>query len=143
MTIEGDVADHLEIRNLLARYCLHLDLLEVDEWIGLFTEDCAYRVYGKVWKGHAGIRRIAEGAPKGLHLGGVTEIVSITPSDGSGGEGDEAATRHNLLFLEDGSTELRRVVYEDRIVRQDGMWRFAERDVRFLTAEGISDRPER
>jgi len=135
VTIEGEVADHLEIRNLLARYCLHLDFLEVDEWIALFTEDCTYRVYGKVWEGHAGIRRIAEGAPKGLHLGGVTEIALI--------DGDRAITRHNLLFLENGSTELRRALYEDKLVRQDGSWKFAERHVRFLTADGISDRPER
>ncbi len=143
MTIEGDVADHQEIRNLLAKYCLHLDLLEVEEWIGLFTEDCTYRVYGKVWEGHDGIRRIAVGAPKGLHLGGVTEIVSITPSGESDGTGDRAVTRHNLLFLEDGSPELRRCLYEDELVRQDGSWRFAQRHVRFLTADGISDRPER
>ena len=135
MTIEGDIQDHLEIRNLLAKYCLHLDLLEVDEWIGLFTEDCTYRVYGKAWEGHAGIRRIAEGAPKGLHLGGVTEIVSIA--------GDSAVTRHNLLFLENGSTELRRALYVDQLVRVDGSWKFAERHVRFLTADGIADRPER
>ena len=143
MTIEGDIADHLEIRNLLARYCLHLDLLENEEWISLFTEDCTYRVHGKVWEGHDGIRRIVEGAPQGLHLGGATEIVSITPSGASDGSGDTAVTRHNLLFLENGSTELRRVLYRDKLVRQDGSWKFAERHVQFLTADGIAERPER
>jgi len=38
--------DDTEIRDLLARYCLYLDLEDVEAWIALFTEAAEYHVSG-------------------------------------------------------------------------------------------------
>nr|WP_255355226.1 nuclear transport factor 2 family protein [Pseudofrankia sp. DC12] len=40
-------ADHVAISDLVARYCLALDLDDVDGWVGLFTPDASYQVYGR------------------------------------------------------------------------------------------------
>jgi 3-phenylpropionate/cinnamic acid dioxygenase small subunit len=39
--------DHVAIVDLLARYCLALDLDDVESWVALFTPDVRYEVYGR------------------------------------------------------------------------------------------------
>ena len=50
--------DEEQIRDLLARYCLTLDLDDVDGWVALFTPDATYQVYGRAFEGHEGLRRM-------------------------------------------------------------------------------------
>lgn len=125
--------DDTEIRDLLARYCLYLDLEDVEAWVDLFTPDASYHVYGRVFSGHAGLRRMASGAPGGLHLGGPPVIDRI--------DDNHAATLQNLLFVERGTTVFRSAVYRDELVRTDGGWRIATRRCRFITEDGLTDRP--
>jgi SnoaL-like domain len=125
--------DHAEIRNLLARYCVLLDLDEVEEWIQLFTPDATYLVYGRSFTGHAGLRKMMSGAPGGLHLGGPPAIEPI--------DSDHARTLQNLLFIERTTGEMRRSIYDDDLVRTEDGWRIASRRCRFLVADGLSDRP--
>ena len=84
--------DHAEISNLLARYCILLDLHDVEGWVALFTPDATYHVYGRTFTGHDGLRKMLSRAPGGLHLGGPAMIESI--------DGDRAHTAQNLLFIE-------------------------------------------
>jgi len=128
--------DDLEdIRRLLANYNLHLDVDDVDAWVELFTDDAEYHVYGRVFAGHDGIRKIPTGAPKGLHLGGQPFIELVGD--------DRASVRSNLLFVEAGTDVLRSVVYDDDLVRTEAGWRFAVRRCRFIRTHGLDDRPER
>ena len=85
--------DHAEIRNLLAKYCLLLDLDDMDGWLQLFTDDAVYEVYGHQGVGRDGIRKLLTGAPGGLHLGG-PPVIEL--------DGDRATTLRNLLFVEAG-----------------------------------------
>jgi 3-phenylpropionate/cinnamic acid dioxygenase small subunit len=126
-------ADLDAIRDLLARYCLHLDCDEHDAWVALFTEDAVYEVYGRAFAGHDGLRRRAAGAPGGLHLGG-PPVIEL--------DGDRARTRQNLLFVDRVTGDQRAAVYDDELIRTDAGWRFAHRRCRFITAEGLRDRPE-
>ena len=126
--------DHAEISNLLAHYCLLLDLDDVEAWVALFTPDATYHVYGHTFAGHDGLRKMMSGAPGGLHLGGPPMIESI--------EGDRARTLQNLLFIERTSGVMRRSVYDDDHVRTPGGWRIASRRCRFITADGMRDRPD-
>ena len=128
------MSDHEEIRNLLARYCLTLDLDDLEAWVALFTPDARYHVYGRAFEGHDGLRRMMSGAPGGLHLGGPPVIDFV--------DDDHATTRQNLLFVERGSGEMRSAVYDDELVRTPDGWRIANRRCRFLTATGLSDRPD-
>jgi hypothetical protein len=126
------MSDRDEICDLLARYCLHLDRDEHEAWVALFTADAVYEVYGRTFEGHEGLLRMATGAPGGLHLGG-PPVVEL--------DGDTARTSQNLLFIDRSNGESRGAVYEDALVRTTDGWRFARRRCRFVTAEGLRDRP--
>jgi SnoaL-like domain len=67
-TASGD--DDAKIRNLLARYCIALDLDDIDEWVSLFTPEATYEVYGRTFEGHEALARMMSAAPGGLHRGG-------------------------------------------------------------------------
>jgi hypothetical protein len=125
--------DRGAISDLLARYCLTLDVDDVDGWVQLFTPDGRFEVYGRSWDGHEGLRRMATGAPGGLHLGGPPVIVVL--------DDDHARTTRNLLFVERGGSEQRSAVYTDELVRTADGWRIASCRCRFITADGLSDRP--
>jgi 3-phenylpropionate/cinnamic acid dioxygenase small subunit len=125
--------DDVEIRNLLALYCVLLDQDEVEQWIGLFTPDSTYHVYGRVFAGHDGLRKMMSSAPRGLHLGGPPAIEPV--------DHDHARAMQNALFIEASGAEMRNAFYDDELVRTPEGWRIAMRRCRFITAQGMSDRP--
>jgi 3-phenylpropionate/cinnamic acid dioxygenase small subunit len=125
--------DHIAITQLLARYCLSLDVDDVDAWVGLFTADAAYEVYGRSWDGHDGLRKMMSVAPGGLHLGGPPVIDMV--------DDDHAKTMQNLLFVERTTGIQRNSVYDDDLLRTPDGWRIARRRCRFIVADGLSDRP--
>jgi hypothetical protein len=125
--------DHTAITDLLARYCLALDLDDVDTWVSLFTADATYREYGRTWDGHEGLRKMMRGAPGGLHLGGPPVIEMLGA--------DEAKTMQNLLFVERNSGTTRQSVYTDELRRTHGGWRIFTRRCQFIVRDGLSDRP--
>jgi hypothetical protein len=127
------MTDELEIRNLLARYCLYLDLEQLEDWVQLFTPDAVYQVYGREWVGHERLRSMFAGAPGGLHLGG-PPVIEL--------DGDRARTLRNLLFVERSGVQ-RSAVYDDDLVRTDDGWRIARCRCRFIVADGLSERPDR
>ncbi len=127
------VQDHLAILDLLARYCLCLDLHDIDGWVSLFTENGRYEVYGRTFNGHEGLRRMMAAAPRGLHLGGVPVVEVI-------GEGQARSTQ-NLYFVPTSGEAPRSSFYTDELVRTDTGWRLASRRCQFQTSEGFSDRP--
>jgi hypothetical protein len=133
MSARTFAADDAEIRNLLARYCLLLDLDDNEGWIALFTPDATYEVYGRTFVGHDGLRRMVSGAPGGLHLGGPPVVEMV--------DADHARTLRNLLFVDRGTGESRNAVYDDDLVRTGEGWRIARCRCRFIVADGLSERP--
>jgi hypothetical protein len=131
--MNDDITDRDAVGDLLARYCLHLDRDEHEEWLSLFLPEATYEVYGHTFAGHDGLRRMLAGAPGGLHLGG-PPVIRI--------EGDRARTEQNLLFVDAATGSSRSAVYDDDLERTDQGWRFARRRCRFITATGLSDRPD-
>jgi hypothetical protein len=127
--------DHVAISNLLARYCLTLDLGDVDGWVSLFTPEASYEVYGRVFAGQEGLRAMMAAAPGGLHLGGPPVIDMLGH--------DRARTMRNLLFVERGNGASRSAVYIDELTRTPQGWRIATCRCRFITPEGLADRPPR
>ena len=127
--------DHVLISDLLARYCLTLDLDDVDGWVALFTPDARYEVYGRSFDGHAGLRRMLQDAPGGLHLGGPPVVEMTAP--------DRARTSRNLLFVDRRTGASRSAVYTDELHRTADGWRIAHCRCRFIVADGLGDRPER
>jgi SnoaL-like domain len=127
--------DHVAISDLLARYCLTLDLDDADGWVSLFTPDARYEVYGRVFSGHEGLRKMMATVPGGLHLGGPPVIDVL--ADG------RARTTRNLLFVDRSDGSARNAVYTDELVRTPGGWRIAHCRCRFITQDGLADRPPR
>ena len=127
--------DHVAISALMARYCLTLDLDDVEEWVALFTHDATYEVYGRSFVGHEGLRKMLSGAPGGLHLGGPPLIEMV--------DRDHARTTRNLLFIERGDGASRSAVYNDDLRRTADGWRIAATRCRFIVADGLRDRPAR
>lgn len=128
-------ADQVAIGDLLARYCLTLDLDDVEGWVGLFTEDASYQVYGRSFDGHTGLRAMMGAAPGGLHLGGPPVIEMLGA--------DAARTTRNLLFIERADGVSRSAVYTDELVRTPAGWRIRRCRCRFITPNGLADRPPR
>lgn len=124
--------EHAEIRNLLAKYCLYLDLDEFEAWADLFTPDGVFEVYGREFAGHQGLRDMAAAAGSGLHLGG-PPVIEI--------EGDRARATRNLLFHKPSEGETRYAVYDDDLVRTADGWRIARTRCRFHGPDGLADRP--
>jgi hypothetical protein len=127
--------DQVAIGQLLARYCLALDLDDVDGWVGLFTEDGTYQVYGRAFDGHSGLRAMMTAAPGGLHLGGPPVIEMLGA--------DAARTSRNLLFVDRTNGSARNAVYTDELVRTPDGWRIRSCRCRFITPDGLADRPAR
>jgi hypothetical protein len=125
--------DQVAISQRMARYCLLLDLDDVEGWVALFAPEACYEVYGRSWDGHEGLRRMATGAPGGLHLGG-PPVIEMT------GE-NSARTTRNLLFMEAMSGQSRQAVYDDELARTKDGWRIVRTRCRFITSDGLSDRP--
>ena len=125
--------DYVAISDLIARYCLTLDLDDVEGWVALFTPDATYHVYGRSFDGHDGLRKMLSGAPGGLHLGGPPVIEMV--------DRDHARTTRNLLFIERGDGVSRSAVYTDELRRTADGWRIAATRCRFIVADGLSDRP--
>ncbi|MGE0228293.1 MAG: nuclear transport factor 2 family protein [Dehalococcoidia bacterium] len=126
--------DYVAISDLIARYCLTLDRDDVEAWVALFTPDATYEVYGRTFEGHDGLRRMLHAAPGGLHLGGPPVIDMLDPG--------RARTTRNLLFIGRGGAPQRCAIYTDDLVRTAEGWRIGKTRCQFITAEGLSDRPE-
>ena len=128
--------DRAAIRELIAGYALALDAGNVDECVGLFTDDAEFLVYGRSFAGHDGIGRMFRDAPRGLHLTGVSRIDVCD---------NTATARSQVLFVRAGDLHLRPALYDDELVRdttERGRWRFRRRRCQFITSNGLSDSPE-
>jgi 3-phenylpropionate/cinnamic acid dioxygenase small subunit len=133
--VDPSPEDQVAIANLLARYCLTLDVDDIEGWVALFTPDAAFEVYGRTFEGHEGLRRMAGVAPGGLHLGGPPVIELV--------DQDRARTTQNLLFVDRSDGSSRSAVYRDELRRTPEGWRIARRRCQFIVADGLSDRPPR
>jgi uncharacterized protein (TIGR02246 family) len=125
--------DDRAIRDLLACYALALDTDDIDRCLDLFTVDGEFVVFGREFSGRDEIRAMLESAPRGLHLTGVSSI------DVSG---DTATARSQVLLVEAGTMHLRPALFDDELSRDGRRWRFRRRRCRFITGEGLADRPE-
>ena len=110
--------DCAAIRELIAGYALALDAGNVDECVGLFTDDAEFLVYGRSFAGHDGIGRMFRDAPRGLHLTGVSRIDV---------RDNTATARSQVLFVRASDLRLRPALYDDELVSVNGRWRFRRR----------------
>jgi ketosteroid isomerase-like protein len=132
------VTAEVDIANLLADYCWHVDRLDVDAVVDLFTAEATFDLgLGRVHSGHDGLRslyrRLQVYAATSHHVSN-SRIVA----------GQETATARSGLYAHhvrhDGSTMTLWGVYTDELVRVDGRWLIDRRALRASAESG--GRPE-
>lgn len=127
--------DKDEIRELLARYCFHLDAEEFEAMAALFTPDGVWETAFGTGRGRDGIivqaRSIASGPrPRRVHL--TTNIVIDL-------NGDSATVRSNWVLFQNtpaGPAIGSGGAYFDHVVKQDGQWLFRHRRIDRFIKEG-------
>lgn len=131
------MSDKDEIRELLARYCFHLDAEDFPAMAALFTPDGVWETAFGTGTGRDGIVKQAQSIassggnrPRRVHL--TTNIVIDL-------DGDGATVRSNWLLFQNsaaGPVIGSGGAYDDRVVKLDGRWLFRHRRIDRFIAEG-------
>jgi SnoaL-like domain len=128
----GQIADRLEIAELVNRYALHIDLHEIKPWVELFSEDAFFdeREFGTgLHVGHAAIRAygemLAATVAHAVHLMSNLVIRNLTATSASG-----VVFASVEAQMKTGERLRWQVRYEDEFVNTDAGWKFARRILR-------------
>lgn len=126
------VADRLEINELVNAYAVHIDLHEIEEWVSLFATDAFFdesEFDTGLHVGHDAIRaygQVLAGSVKhAVHLMANLVIRDLT-----------ATTARGISFalveaeMKDGVRQRWQVRYEDEYAKIDGGWKFRMRVLR-------------
>jgi uncharacterized protein (TIGR02246 family) len=111
--------DRDEIRDLFARYCVHIDSGEGAEWAGLFTEDGVFEVGADPLVGREALAAFASSlGGAAMHHMVLNEVIDV--------EGDVASCRASIVVVAGGQL-VTTGRYRDTLRREDGRWRIARR----------------
>ena len=137
-----DAIEYEEIRQLLGRYNLAIDLGDAAGWAATFAPEGVFRCTG-----------VPEGHPLGGEVTGVDALMAYAETSyrvtkGRArhwnanmvieGDGETATMRCYLLNVTAGAGKLAGTtgIYEDRLRKVDGAWRFVERHIAVDTVPG-------
>jgi hypothetical protein len=121
-----------KVRNLQNIYGYYVDRKMWDDVTDLFTADAAYEVAGVgVYRGPAGVRRAMEreGGPINLRSGQVhdhLQLGAIVTIAGNGVEAHARGLELGMLTPRLGEAYWSVSTFENRYVKQDGIWRIRE-----------------
>ena len=124
-----DIADIIEIEQLLARYAVGMTRDDIDAVIDVFTTDGTYSAFGDTYS-LADFPRLVAAAPKGLFLTGTPQVELA---------GDEATGMQTLCFVDQTDHAMRIGYYTDTYRRTDRGWRLHTRSMTFLRRSGARD----
>lgn len=117
------MSEYEAIRRLLAEYCQLCDDEHFAAWAQLFTADGTFTAFGRTHRGHAALEKFIASTPVGKHLC-FNAIIDI--------DADSARCACDFLFIRRDRSIQSAGRYIDRLVREGGSWRFAERSVDFF-----------
>jgi ketosteroid isomerase-like protein len=115
-----------EIRQLIARYCHHVDSVQSKEIVGLFSSDAVLDIAGTKTVGTEAIEAFFEGLRAVYDVKPMLHHVTNVLVDV---DGDEATSQSYILVVVPGDPIAIAMTgrYDDRFRRIDGQWRFVER----------------
>lgn len=125
----AQIADVIEVEQLLARYAVGMTQDDIEAVIDVFTPDGTYRAFGEAYA-LADFPTLVAAAPKGLFLTG-------TPSLDL--QGDTGTGYQTLCFVDQTTHEMRIGWYSDSYRRTDRGWRLHTRAMTFLRRSGARD----
>ncbi|MEO6389058.1 MAG: nuclear transport factor 2 family protein [Croceibacterium sp.] len=146
-------SDRAEIEDLMARYLFALDYNDLDSFIAMFTDDAEFEFARGRVQGRDTILETVKGFKKriGEHYkdedGNPAVLRHVLAHTAIRVEGDRAWTRAQWFEMaNDGPGKSLKMgtfgIYEDKLVRQDGRWLFAERRIMNEFLPGRESGPE-
>ncbi len=129
----GSLEDRLLIRECYGAYSDAVFRQDREAWLDRWAEDCLWAVFGAEHRGKPQLRAQWETIWSHLEtMGFFAEIGAIEV------DGDEAMARcytREILAPKAGGVPKVVGAYADRLVRQEGVWRFSERRYTVLIRE--------
>ena len=127
----AQLADIIELQQVLARYAVGMTQDDIDAVVGVFTPDGTYSAFGATYT-LEDFPALVAAAPKGLFLTG-TPVLDL---DRQRGEGTGYQT---LCFVDQTTHHMRIGWYTDTYRRTDAGWRLRTRAMTFLRRNGARD----
>jgi hypothetical protein len=126
---QGDIADIIEVEQLLARYAVGMTQDDIEAVIEVFTPDGTYSAFGDTYT-LADFPTLVAAAPKGLFLTG-TPVLEL--------DGEEGTGQQTLCFVDQTNHDMRIGWYTDTYRRTPAGWRLRTRSMTFLRRSGTRD----
>jgi hypothetical protein len=126
---QSQIADIIELEQVLARYAVGMTKDDVDAVIDVFTPDGTYSAFGATYT-LADFPALVAAAPKGLFLTG-RPVLDLQRDSGTGSQ--------PLCFVDQTTHEMRIGWYNDTYRRTDEGWRLETRAMTFLRRSGARD----
>jgi hypothetical protein len=126
---QSQIADIIEIEQLLARYAVGMTQNDIEAVIDVFTPDGTYSAFGSTYR-LTDFPALVEAAPKGLFLTG-TPLLDLDNDTGTG--------RQTLCFVDQTNHHMRIGWYTDSYCRTEVGWRLHTRAMTFLRRSGARD----
>lgn len=126
---QQQVADIIEIQQVLAKYAVGMSQDDIEIVMEVFTDDGWYSAFGDRYL-VADFPRLVEAAPKGLFMTGLP-LIEI--------EGDTGTGTQPLCMVIQSDHSMRIGYYRDTYRRTDRGWRLATRQMTFMRKSGVHD----
>jgi hypothetical protein len=126
---QSQIADIIEVEQLLARYAVGMTQNDIDAVIEVFTPDGTYSAFGSTYQ-LSDFPVLVEAAPKGLFLTG-TPLLDL--------DGDTGTGHQTLCFVDQTNHHMRIGWYADSYRRTEVGWRLHTRAMTFLRRSGARD----
>jgi hypothetical protein len=128
---QEQLADLIELQQVLARYAVGMTQDEVEAVMEVFTPDGTYSAFGSTYT-LADFPALVAAAPKGLFLTG-TPVLDLDRAAGTG------TGSQTLCFVEQTTHDMRIGWYSDTYLRTAAGWRLRTRSMTFLRKSGARD----
>jgi hypothetical protein len=126
---QDQIADIIELEQLLARYAVGMTQDDIEAVIDVFTPDGTYSAFGDTYA-LADFPELVAAAPKGLFMTGTPQLDL---------DGDTGTGHQTLCFIDQTNHDMRIGWYSDTYRRTEKGWRLQTRAMTFLRRSGSRD----
>jgi hypothetical protein len=133
MSFTGPIEDRALIRELMSAYADATMRADREDWLACWSEDGVRRWRGTEVRGHAALA--AQWDQLWSDIAAMGFFVEVGAIDVSVGRATARCFCREIVSLKNGTTMKVVGRYDDQLVRQNGVWRFALRDYTLHIAE--------
>jgi hypothetical protein len=126
---QSEMADVIEIEQLLARYAVAMTRDDIEAVVEVFAPDGTYSAFGDTYQ-LRDFPALVAAAPKGLFMTGTPDLHI---------EGDSGRGFQTLCFVDQTNHRMRIGWYTDTYCRTERGWRLQTRSMTFLRRSGERD----